>query len=123
MSSRFEQKGTIGMVYEQEDMPYTADGIVPDIIINPACIPSRMTLGQLIESVIGKAACVNGFECDATPFSSDCSTNADRLGKILENAGFKNDGEEEMFNGRNGNKFKTTIFYWTCILSKIKTYV
>jgi DNA-directed RNA polymerase II subunit RPB2 len=120
MSSRFGQKGTIGMVYEQEDMPYTADGIVPDIIINPACIPSRMTLGQLIESVIGKAACVNGFECDATPFSSDCSTNADRLGKILENAGFKNDGEEEMFNGRNGNKFKSTIFIGPVFYQRLK---
>ena len=120
MSSRFGQKGTIGMVYEQEDMPFTAEGIVPDIIINPACIPSRMTLGQLLESVIGKSACINGFECDATPFSTDCSNNPDRLGKILENIGFKSDGEEEMFNGRNGTKFKSTIFIGPVFYQRLK---
>lgn len=72
LASRSAQKGTVGMTLLQQDMPYNRDGICPDIIINPHCIPNRMTMGQLLECVMGKAACGLGALGDASPFTG-CS--------------------------------------------------
>ena len=116
----FTQKGTIGAVYAQEDMPFTADGITPDIIVNPAAIPSRMTIGQLLETVIGKAACTDGFECDATPFSEESVDTPDKLADILQAAGFRKYGTQEMFNGRNGKKFRAKIFIGPTYYQRLK---
>jgi DNA-directed RNA polymerase II subunit RPB2 len=108
-ASRSAQKGTVGMVYSQEDMPFSGDGIVPDIIINPHCIPSRMTINQLMESVLGKSCAVEGTFGDATPFTSASTgdesrgtTIAEQLRERLEMNGYNGCGNELLYNGMTG---------------------
>jgi len=106
-ASRHGQKGVIGMVYPQEDLPFTEDGVVPDIIVNPHAFPSRMTIGQLIESIAGKVAALNGKFVDGTPF--DGIDHSD-LRKGLLDLGFQYSGREVMYNGITGEKFDADIF-------------
>jgi DNA-directed RNA polymerase II subunit RPB2 len=101
-ASRAAQKGTCGMVYRQEDMPWTADGMCPDIIINPHCIPSRMTINQLLESVLGKTCAVNGTFGDATPFTSASTNIANDLCDHLGMTKFNGKGTEMLYNGFTG---------------------
>ena len=101
-ASRAAQKGTCGMVYREEDMPWTAEGIRPDIIINPHCIPSRMTINQLMESVLGKSCALEGTFGDATPFCENSATVANEICDRLEMNKFNGCGTEILYNGFTG---------------------
>lgn len=116
-SARSAQKGTIGMIYRQEDMPFTKDGIVPDLIMNPHAIPSRMTIGQLLECIIGKA-CVNiGSYADATPFNE---VNVEDVAGILESHGMERYANEVMYDPRTGGQMMTNIFIGPTFYQKLK---
>jgi DNA-directed RNA polymerase subunit B len=106
-ASRHGQKGVIGLIVPQEDMPFTDEGIVPDIVINPHAIPSRMTIGQFIESLAGKAAAARGKPADGTPFAND---GPDEIRKNLVKYGFSHTGSEVFYNGATGEKFVADIF-------------
>lgn len=119
-SSRHGQKGTIGMLFRQEDMPCTADGVVPDIIMNPHAVPSRMTIGQVVECVLGKASTMMGCFGDATPFQQ---IDTGLIGNILQKFGFESMGNEVLYNGRTGEQLRVNIFMGPTFYQRLKHMV
>lgn len=118
-SSRHGQKGTCGMILEPEDMPQTASGIIPDIIINPHCIPSRMTIAQLMETLLGKIGCHAGCLGDGTPFNKKMTL--DGLAKVLrDDLGLEPYGNEIMYNGHTGRQMETNIFMGPCFYQRLR---
>ena len=117
-SSRHGQKGTMGMILNPEDMPQTAGGIVPDIIINPHAIPSRMTIAQLMETLLSKIGCCAGGLGDGTPFNA---TTVDDMGALLRDQyGMEPYGNEIMYNGQTGRMMETAIFIGPCYYQRLR---
>ncbi|NOX71253.1 MAG: DNA-directed RNA polymerase subunit B [Candidatus Micrarchaeota archaeon] len=106
-ATRHGQKGVISLLVHQEDMPFTKDGIVPDIIFNPHGIPSRMTVGQLLELIGGKASALTGEKTEASIFNA---VSEDEIRKMMKEAGFRDDGKEILYDGRTGRKYEVMIF-------------
>tara|TARA_B100000787_G_scaffold170083_1_gene163891 strand:- start:564 stop:5168 length:4605 start_codon:yes stop_codon:yes gene_type:complete len=120
-ASRHGQKGVIGMIVPQEDMPFTKEGLTPDIIINPHAIPSRMTIGQFIESIMGKVCCHYGFKADATPFTN---IESEDISDILEQkCGMSRHGDEILYNGIHGTQVETNIFIGPTYYQRLKHMV
>ena len=123
--SGMAQKGTCGMIYSQEDMPFTSDGMVPDIIINPNCIPSRMTINQLISTVMGKLYTIDPqpkFR-KGNPFMENSATILNDLCDELVKHGYDSTGAETMYSGFSGKKIQTKIFIGPTYYHRLKHMV
>lgn len=119
-ASRYSQKGTTGILFRGVDMPFTSGGLVPDIIMNPHGIPSRMTVGKLLETMLGKIAVCTGQLQDATPFMS---YDINDFSKTLESFGFDKYGNEVMYNGLTGQMYSTVLFYGPTYYQRLKHMV
>ena len=106
-ASRHGQKGVIGLIVPPEEMPFTRNGLVPDIIFNPHGVPSRMTIGHLLEILAGKVAALKGEIIESNPFDP---YPEEKLRELLEKMGFRYDGREVLYDGRTGKKFRSMIF-------------
>jgi len=121
MASRHSQKGTVGMIYDESEMPFTASGVRPDIIFNPHGIPTRMTVGQFLESASNKLGVDIGALVDATPF-----TVSNRIGDLrvaLMNRGFHPYGHEVLYNGMTGEMMDADIFMGPIYYQRLKHMV
>ena len=115
-ASRHGQKGVLGILAKNEDLPYTEQGITPDVLINPHAFPSRMTVGMMMESVTGKAAAVRGKQFDGSAFVGE---KMDIVKSILDKAGFKYSGKEKMYDGRTGKSFLVDVFIGVVYYQKL----
>ena len=101
-------------------MPFTKEGIRPDIILNPNAIPSRMTIGQLVESLVGKASAIDGMDADGTSFEEH---DIDSIKQKLKELGYEENGYEYLYNGMSGERMKTMIFIGPTFYQRLKHLV
>ncbi len=122
-SNRHGQKGTLGALIPQTDMPRTKDGIVPDVIANPHAIPSRMTMAMLLETILGKATACHGSIGDATAFMNE-GNPTDDIGAVLENMyGYERYGNEVLYDGTTGKQLEVEIFIGPTYYMRLKHMV
>jgi DNA-directed RNA polymerase II subunit RPB2 len=119
-NSRHSQKGTIGMVLHRADMPFTKEGIQPDLIINSHCIPSRGTIGHILEMITSKYGAIECQRVDATTFEP---VNMDEIRKGLKSAGYEEHGYETLYNGMTGIKMRSMLFIGPCYYMRLKHMV
>jgi DNA-directed RNA polymerase II subunit RPB2 len=120
MASRSGQKGTIGMIIPEADMPFTANGIIPDIIVNPHAIPTRMTIGHLVECITGKACVLTGNSGDGTAYQS---FGVGQYAEILTSHKFHSSGNEILYNGTTGEQMESEIFIGPTYYMRLKHMV
>ena len=120
--SRCGQKGTVGLVIPEKDMPFTEDGVRPDLIINPHALPSRMTIGQLVETLMGKACLYNGSFGDCTAFENKGSKHK-IFGDMLTEYGYNSSGNQILYNGMTGEQLNTEIFIGPTYYMRLKHMV
>ena len=115
-ASRHGQKGVVGILAKAEDLPYTADGISPDVLINPHAFPSRMTVGMMMESITGKAAAIRGKKVDASAFVGE---KMEDVKGVMKDAGFEYSGKEIMYDGKTGKQFPVEVFIGVVYYQKL----
>ena len=123
-SSRHGQKGVLSYLWPTSDMPFTDDGLTPDVIINPHAFPSRMTIGMLVESMAGKAGALSGEFVDSSPFRFD-ETNrvVDHVGERLRSAGYAYFGTETMYSGVTGEPLPADIYLGVVYYQRLRHMV
>jgi DNA-directed RNA polymerase II subunit RPB2 len=111
LSSGMAQKGTIGLLMDEADMPFCSDGLIPDLIINPHCFPGRMTVNQILSCWAATASVLSGSnEADGTPFVCDIRNDFKSVENVLLENGFNKDGKRFMYDGATGRRIKTEVF-------------
>ncbi len=119
-ASRHGQKGVIGLIIQEADMPFTSSGIIPDIIFSPHSLPSRMTVSHIIEVIAGKVGALTGNYIDGSAFNAHSEAS---LRKELVELGFRENGTERMYNGVTGEELEVTIFIGSMYYMKLKHMV